>query len=95
VGAKLTCVRAAEAVALGLKVKVPSFWTTDVLVALVPFPTPTETNAVAAVFMKISEYQTRPSTATISFEVTGIFLGYQTSCDKIASSTALNSALRP
>lgn len=48
---------------LGPKVKSPSFWTIDVLVARVPFfGAPTEIIAVAAVLMKTSEYQTKPPT---------------------------------
>jgi len=63
VGSKFTCVNApGPAVPPGLKVKCPSSRSSDVRVARVPFPTPTDTIAVAAVFMKTSEYQTKPAT---------------------------------
>lgn len=43
----------------GLKVKSASFWTIEVRVTRDPLlPTPTPTNAVAAVLIKTSEYQT-------------------------------------
>jgi len=63
-GAKLSVVKTPVfAVSAGLNVKAPSFCIRDVLVALVPFPTPTDTTAVAAVCMNTSEYQTRPATS--------------------------------
>jgi len=70
VGWKFNCIKDPRfAVSVGLKVKAPSFWSTDVLVARVPLPTPTDTNAVAAVLINTSEYQTSPATCDNSVSV--------------------------
>ncbi|KAL8760962.1 MAG: hypothetical protein Q9184_002881 [Pyrenodesmia sp. 2 TL-2023] len=49
--------------AAGLNVNSASFRTIDVRVTRLPFPTPTDTTAVAAVLTKTPEYQTTASTS--------------------------------
>lgn len=52
----------------------PSSRSSDVRVARVPLATPTDTRAVAAVFMKTSEYHTKPATYVMFIRLGVYFL---------------------